>query len=387
MLPKGEICMKRFLVIPDSFKGSISSSDVCRIAEAAIKEIMPDASVRKIPVADGGEGSTDAFLEALGGEKRYLTVRGPFFEDVGAFYGVLSDSETAVIEMASCAGLPLVGERLDVMNSTTFGVGELMRAAASGCGRIIMGLGGSATNDGGCGAAAALGVVFRDRAGRSFVPTGGTLCDICHIETGALLPELSHVKITAMCDVDNPLYGENGAAYVFAPQKGATAEMADRLDSGLRHLAEVAKEEIGADFAEMRGAGAAGGMGFGMKAFFGAEIRMGIDAVLDAVAFERIVSDVDAVITGEGRLDRQSLRGKTVIGVARRAKAKGVPVIAVVGAVGEGAEEAYDEGVSAIFSTNRVPGLTFEAIRPRAERDLFLTVCDIVRLIKRAKCT
>ena len=385
MQPKEGVCLKNFLVIPDSFKGSISSSDVCRIAEAAIKEIMPDASVRKIPVADGGEGSVEAFLEALGGEKRYLTVRGPFFEDVGAFYGVLKDSETAVIEMASCAGLPLVGDRLDVMNTTTYGVGELMRAAASDCGRIILGLGGSATNDGGCGAAAALGVVFRDRAGRPFVPTGGTLCDICRIETGALLPELSQIKITAMCDVDNPLCGENGAAYVFAPQKGATGEMTDRLDSGLRNLAKVVREDLGTDFADMPGAGAAGGMGFGMKAFFGAEIRMGIETVLDAVSFEEIIGDVDVVITGEGKLDRQSLRGKVVIGVARRAKAKGVPVIAVVGDIGEGAEGAYDEGVNAIFSTNRVHGLTFDAIRTRAERDLSLTVRDILRLIKTSK--
>lgn len=377
--------MKRFILIPDSFKGTMSSMEICGIMAEAIKAHIPDAGVRGIPVADGGEGTVEAFISAVGGEKRETAVTGPRFEKISSFYGALSDGKTAVVEMSAAAGLPLMGSSLDVLGSTTFGVGELiLEAVRGGAGQVIIGLGGSATNDGGCGAAAALGIVFRDGEGRPFVPTGGTLSSIASVETGGIAPELKDVRITAMCDIDNPLYGERGAAYVFAPQKGASREVVQLLNAGLKHLNEAVKRCLGADRAEDRGAGAAGGMGYGFAAFLGAELKMGIDVVLDAVDFDGLLKGADCVFTGEGRIDSQSLGGKVVIGVARRAKRRGVPVIAVVGDVGDGIGGAYEEGVSAIFPINRV-AVPYSEARLRAKSDLRLTVEDIVRLIKTAE--
>ena len=373
--------MKNFIVMPDSFKGTMSSQEVCGLMRDAVMTHIPDARVKCLPVADGGEGTVDAFLAAVGGSKPRLLVTGPRFEKVPSFYGILLDGKTAVVEMAAAAGLPLMGDRLDVCGATTFGVGELIADAVSqGAEHIILGLGGSATNDGGCGAAAALGVVFRNRAGKEFVPTGGTLCDIASIDAGGLkLPE--NVRITAMCDISNPLYGGNGAAAIFGPQKGASPEMVSALDDGLRCLHEAVLRDIGRSCAFDRGAGAAGGMGYGAAVFFGAELKMGIDIVLNAVDFDSIVGDADCVFTGEGRLDAQSLGGKVVVGVARAAKKHGVPVIAVVGDVGGGIDSVYDEGVSAVFSINRT-AVPYSEARLRAKGDLFRTVEDIIRLIK-----
>ncbi|MDR2510333.1 MAG: glycerate kinase [Spirochaetaceae bacterium] len=379
--------MKKVILIPDSFKGTMSSSEICAIMKERVNKHYPEAQVVSIPVADGGEGSVDAFLSATGGEKVRLTVKGPYLEEMEAFYGVIDGGAAAVIEMAACAGLPLVGTRLDPSKTSTYGVGQLIKAAAArGCKKIIVGLGGSATNDMGAGAAAGAGARFFNGAGEEFIPTGGTLKDIARIDTSGLAKELrggNSVKIITMCDIDNPLYGENGAAFVFAPQKGAGPEMVRMLDDGLRRAACVVKEQLGVDITSLAGAGAAGGMGGGMAAFFSSTLQMGIETVLDTVRFDEVVKGADYVFSGEGKIDRQSLRGKVVIGVARRAKKSGVPVIAVVGDIGDNIEGAYDEGVAAIFSINRV-SQSFEENRKRCKSDLCLTVDNLLRFMRRS---
>lgn len=371
----------KIVLIPDSFKGTLSSVEVCRVLRGCVELRLPGCEVRAIPVADGGEGSVDAFLAALGGEKVHARVAGPFFEPVESFYGLTDGGKTAIVEMAACAGLPLAGERRDPALTTTYGVGELIALAVEGGARkIILGLGGSATNDAGCGAAAALGVRFFDRTGTPFVPTGGTLGEVERIDVSAARERLRGVEITAMCDIDNPMYGENGAAYVFAPQKGAGPEQVRALDAGLRRLAGVMRRELGMDFAELPGAGAAGAMGAGVTAFLGASLQSGIESVLNAVDFDRAAADADLIFTGEGRLDSQSLRGKVVIGVARRAKRLGKRVIAIVGGAEGELEAAYAEGVTAVFTTNRLPEPLSQSA-PRAAENLAFTMDNILRLL------
>lgn len=371
--------MKKIILIPDSFKGTMSSQKVCGVMERAIRAHDSNVEVCSVPVADGGEGSVDAFLEAVGGEKRIIRVMGPYFEEMEAFYGVIDNGKTAVIEMASCAGLPLVESNRNPMKTTTYGVGQLMgHALSSGCTKIIMGLGGSATNEGGCGAAAALGVRFLDGGGKEFIPVGGTLRDIANIDVTRLDPRLNATEIVTMCDIDNPLFGVSGAAYIFGPQKGATPELVVELDNGLRHLAEVVKAGLKLDEAGSAGAGSAGGMGYGMKVFFGSRLQMGIETVLDTVNFDAMLEDADVVFSGEGKIDTQSLRGKVVIGVAKRTKAANVPLLAIVGDIGDNIEEAYELGVSAVFSINRV-AVDYQAAKTRAESDLYLTMDNVIR--------
>lgn len=372
--------MKKIIVIPDSFKGTLSSADAGNIARTEIEAVFPDCTVVCVPVADGGEGSVDCFLAALGGEKPEKLVAGPFFERITAHYGILPDGVTAVIEMAACAGLPLAGDRKNPLLTTTYGVGELILDSVSrGCRNIIIGLGGSSTNDAGCGMAAALGYIFTDKNGKSFVPTGGTLADVRRIG-GRPDPRLSDISITTMCDIDNVLYGNGGAAHIFAPQKGADTAAVELLDSGLRHIADLMRRDLGIDVGSLSGGGAAGGMGAGMAAFLGSPLLPGIDVVLDAVAFDDLLRDADLVITGEGKLDSQSLRGKTVIGIARRASPAGVPVIAVVGGYDENLSPAYSVGVTAVFSINRLPeDLSVSA--PKTKQNFSLTLRNILRLL------
>jgi glycerate kinase len=374
--------MKNILLIPDSFKGTMSSEQICSIMDRAIKRHYPQAKVTSIPVADGGEGSVDAFLQALGGEKKTLTVQGPFAFPMESFYGIIKQ-DTAVIEMASCAGLPLVGDDLHPDKTTTYGVGELiLDAAKSGCKHIIVGLGGSATNDGGCGAAAACGVVFKDKDGNNFVPTGGTMHKVASIDVSKLDPALAGIDITTMCDIDNPFYGPTGAAYIFAPQKGADEALVKVLDANLQSLAAVIQKDCNIDVQAIPGSGAAGGMGGGMAAFFGSRLQMGIETVLETVNFDNLLQDADLVLTGEGKIDGQSLRGKVVIGVARRAKKADVPVLAIVGDIGDDVEGAYEEGVSGIFSINRV-AVEFKKAKPRAPQDMEKTIDNLMRFAKR----
>ena len=373
--------MEKILLVPDSFKGTLSSRQVCQVMAGQLRRFFPQAQVKSIPVADGGEGSVEAFLAAAGGERRTRTVPGPFGEPVEAFYGVLGDGRTAVIEMAACAGLPLAEGRLNPERATTYGVGELLLAAKeAGCSKAILGLGGSCTNDGGVGAAAALGAKFTRADGTAFVPTGGTLGEIAALDVSPVAQALQGMELTAMCDIDTPLYGEAGAAAVFAPQKGADAAMVARLDAGLRHLGQVSARCLGRDFSHLPGAGAAGGLGFGMAAFCGAQLRMGIDAVLDAVGFDSLLPGTDVVFTGEGKIDSQSARGKVVSGVAARCRKAGVPVVAVVGQIGQGFEEMYQQGLTAVFSINRA-AQPFAESRFHAGENLALTMENIARLL------
>ena len=375
--------MKKVILMPDSFKGTMSSSEICGIMEKAVRAYYPEAEVVPIPVADGGEGSVDAFLAAVGGERVTVPVRGPYMEEMEGYYGLLDGGSTAVIEMAACAGLPLVGENRHAEKTTTYGVGQLMaHAAGRGCKKMIVGLGGSATNDFGAGAAAALGVRFLDEAGEEFVPVGENLARVAKIDMSGLLPALRGIEVITMCDIDNPLCGKNGAAHIFGPQKGADPAMVEYLDGQLRAIAETVKRELGRGVADLPGAGAAGGMGGGMVAFLGSRLQMGIETVLDTVGFDRLVSDADLVLSGEGKIDTQSLRGKVVIGVARRCKKHGVPLVALVGDIGDNIENAYEEGVSAVFSTNRV-AVDFSVARTRSKSDMALTVDNLMRFLSR----
>jgi glycerate kinase len=378
--------MRKVILIPDSFKGTMSSAEICGIMEERVRVYYPGAEVISIPVADGGEGSVDAFLTAVGGEKVTLPVKGPYMEEVTGFYGLIDGGAAAVIEMAACAGLPQVGGNLHPDLATTYGVGQLMADAAKrGCRKIIVGLGGSATNDFGAGAAAAAGIRFFNSSGKEFIPTGSGLSHIAHIDASGLLPELKAAEIVTMCDIDNPLYGPQGAAYVFGPQKGADPAMVEFLDGQLRAVSDTVIRELGVDVSLTPGAGAAGGMGGGMKTFFGSRLQMGIETVLDTVHFDRLLEGADMVFTGEGKIDTQSLRGKVVIGVARRVKKaarQGIPVIALVGDIGDNIEGAYDEGVAAVFSINRV-AVPFEKAKSRAPDDLRLTMDNLMRFFTR----
>ncbi len=375
--------MKKFVLIPDSFKGTLSSKEICDIMECCIKSHFSDAVTVSIPVADGGEGSVDCFLSALGGNKVTLNCKGPYFEDITAFYGIINGGNTAVIEMAAAAGLPMVENNKNPLLTTTYGVGELMLdAARHGVKEIIVGLGGSCTNDFGAGAAAACGIKFFNESGKEFIPTGGTLKEVTRVDYSSKSNLFDGVKITTMCDIDNPPYGLNGAAHVFAPQKGAGKDMVEILDDGVKHLCKVLEGQIcGLDLTNLAGGGAAGAMGAGMVAFFSSELKMGIDTVLDTVGFEDIISDADYIFTGEGKIDGQSLRGKVVIGVSKKAKKQGVPVIAVVGGADGDVSLAFNEGVSAIFTINKLPQ-DFSISRNFSKENLAFAFDNILRLIK-----
>lgn len=371
--------MKKCVVVSDSFKGTVSSREICEIAQRVIPRHFPACEVVCIPVADGGEGTVDCFIQAMGAQRVEVTVTNALGEKSAAAYARIG--ELAIIEMAAAAGLPQVGALRCPGTATTYGVGELIaHAAHSGCRKILLGLGGSATNDGGCGCAAALGVRFYDAAGQSFVPVGDTLGRIARIDTAKADELLRSVEITVMCDVTNPLYGPTGAAYVFAPQKGADAEKVKSLDAGLRHFGDVIRSQLGIDVSRMPGAGAAGGMGAGCVALLGGTIQSGIDAVLDVTGFDRQLEGADLVITGEGRIDSQSADGKVVSGVARRTRAKGVPLIAIAGGIADSAGAVYDIGVSAMFSTDRA-ALPVDMLGARSPGDYEATLSDIMSLI------
>ena len=377
--------MKKCIVISDSFKGSLPSRDICAIARERIPLFFPACEVRALSVADGGEGTVDCFLASCGGERVLVSgVQDPYGEPIDAAYGLLPDG-TAVIEMAAAAGLPLVAGRKNPCVTTTYGVGQLIAdALAHGARRIALGLGGSATNDGGCGCAAALGVKFFDGSGAEFVPVGDTLRDIAHIDVSAARELLRGVELKLMCDVTNPLCGEKGAANVFGPQKGADAADIRRLDAGLAHFAAVIREELGVDVLDMPGAGAAGGMGAGCAALLGGALRSGIDAVLDAVGFDAALAGADLVITGEGRVDSQSVDGKVISGVAARTREKGVPLVVIAGGIDDSAAAAYELGVSAMFSTDRA-ALSVDKLAGRTAADYEATLRDVLRLVRIAE--
>ena len=325
----------KILIAPDSFKGTMRSGEVGDIIAAAVRRILPAADIVVIPMADGGEGTTDAVVRATGGEKRALLVRGPLGEPAEACFGLLPGGRTAVMEMASASGLELLrSSRLDPLCATTFGTGELMCAALhSGVAEIIMGIGGSATVDGGAGMAQALGYRLLDAAGQECAPGGGALETIVAIDSTGVDPTMRGCRIRVACDVTNPLLGELGAAAVFGPQKGATPALVERLEAGLTNLAEVWIRSGLLTSAMRPGDGAAGGLGAGLRAFCGAEISSGAELVAEIVGFDREILDADILITGEGRTDEQTAHGKLCAVLAGKAKASGVTTILISGAV------------------------------------------------------
>ena len=342
----------KVVIAPDSYKGCLSALEVAKAMERGVLSVFPSAKVRKIPIADGGEGTVAALVTATNGQLRQTEVTDPLGNKIIAHWGVLGDGRTAVIEMAAASGLPLVPkEKRDPRVTTTYGTGELIKAAlAEGLAKIIIGIGGSATNDGGTGMARALGVRFLDAAGQEVAAGGGSLAEICQIDATGLDPRLKNTEIVVACDVDNPLCGTRGASAVFGPQKGATPEMVQQLDAGLAKYASCARQATGRDVAEKAGAGAAGGLGAGLMFFTPAQLKPGVEIVLDAVGFSDIVRDADFVITGEGRTDFQTAFGKAPVGVAKVAKTHGVPVFCISGGLGDGADDVLAQGIDAVMS-------------------------------------
>ncbi|MBO5858430.1 MAG: glycerate kinase [Clostridia bacterium] len=369
------------LIAPDSFKGTLSAAEVCDIAERAFKDTIKDVEIIKLPAADGGEGLCACFEGFAKGKRISASVSGVFGEKMTAEYFMLENS-VAVVEMASCAGLVLAGDNKDPERATTLGVGELMlHAKENGAKSILLGLGGSATNDCGIGMATALGWRFLDENGNTVAPCGKSLSEIKKI----IPPEKPFdLPVTAACDVENPLYGETGAAYVFAPQKGADEAAVIRLDSGLRSFAEIIRRDVGKDASLEKGAGAAGGMGAGAIAFINATLKKGIDIILDESGFDSIAKDCDLVVTGEGRLDFQSADGKVISGIAKRAKKLGKKVIAVCGCRGKGAEKILECGVSAMYFSEESEKPLAEII-PNCRENLYKAVCNAALNIKSLK--
>lgn len=354
----------KVVIACDSFKGSVTAVQAVSYLEEGIRRVWPEAEVDGIPVADGGEGTVDAFLHSVPGRRICISVTGPLGEPVQAEFALLEDG-TAVIEMAAASGLPLVSpKKRNPMLTTTYGTGELILAALdAGCTRMVLGLGGSATNDGGAGMAQALGVKLLDGQGQRLPPGGGALERLERMDVSEIDPRLAKIPLAVACDVTNPLCGPQGASAVFGPQKGADREMVAKLDQNLAHFARIGQACTGRDVANVPGAGAAGGLGAGLLLFTNAQMCSGITTVLDTVGFDSRVSDADLVITGEGRMDGQSVCGKTPVGVAQRVKAKGnIPVVAIVGSIGPQAERVYDYGIDAIFSTAPGPITLEEAM-------------------------
>jgi len=419
----------RIVIAPDSFKESLSAPAVCEAIAAGVHDAVPGAEVVSCPLADGGEGTVAALVAATGGQVVRTRVHGPLGDPVDAAWGMLGrrviraeasptdargspgdaeaalhhdaaestavagpagaavgpgpeDIPTAVIEMAAASGLPLVPpDRRNPLITSTYGTGELVKAALdAGAKRILLGIGGSATNDGGAGCAQALGVRFIDSAGRPLPPglSGGSLCKIAAIDTGRRDPRLAECQVRVACDVSNPLCGPRGAAVVYGPQKGASPEMVAELDRGLAHLADVIHRDLGRDVRDLPGAGAAGGLGAGLVAFLGATLRPGIEIVIEAVRLAERLTGADLVITGEGRLDEQSMMGKVVHGVAKVARRAGVPVVAICGSIGPGAERTIDL-VDAYFAVIDRPMDLPEALSDAA-RLLRQTAANVIRV-------
>lgn len=366
--------MKKILIAPDSFKGTFSALNICRILEEEIKTASPEAEVTAVPVADGGEGTAEAFLYAFGGEKINCCVKSPLGRSIDAYYVRLKDG-TVVIESALASGLTLEKER-DALCASSYGTGQLVKYALdSGARRIFIGIGGSAMTDGGTGFLAALGADFYDEGGNKLTPSGEMLERINSIDLSAFDRRVNGAEITVLCDVKNPLYGKNGAAYIFAPQKGATENEVRLLDRGLKNFARVSQDLLGKDYSSYEGAGAAGGLGFALVAYTGAVLKSGIDLVLDFAGFEEKAQKADIIITGEGKMDSQSLMGKVPFGVASRCKGK--RVVAVVG-VNEATEEECEKmGLSLVIETNPLH-LPFEEIKPLAEKMLREAVKSLI---------
>lgn len=342
----------KVVIAPDSYKESLTAMEVATAIENGFKEIMPNAEYIKLPMADGGEGTVQSLVDATGGDIVTVEVMGPLGQPVTGFYGLLGDGSTAVIEMAAASGLHLVepSER-NPMLTTTYGTGELIKAALDkGVDHIIIGIGGSSTNDGGVGMAQALGAKLVDDQGADLSFGGGALANLASIDLSGLDPRLADVQLEVACDVDNPLCGPKGASHIFGPQKGATPEMVVQLDANLAHYAKVIRQTNGKDVIDQAGAGAAGGLGAALLGLFNATLRPGINIVMDAVNLTEVIKDADLVITGEGRIDSQTIHGKTPIGVARTAKLYDLPVIGIAGSIAQDCRVVHDHGLDAVYS-------------------------------------
>jgi len=348
--------MKKIVVASDSFKGCLSSLEIVHFAEAGIRKVLPDCEIVGIPVADGGEGTTEALVDAMNGYRVSCEVHDPLMNPIMAAYGILGDGVTAVIEMASASGLTLVPpEKRNPLLTTTYGTGEMIKDALSrGCRRFLIGIGGSATNDAGTGMLQALGFRFLDKYGVELDKGGKMLEQIAYIDSSKTLPDLQETDFTIACDVNNPFSGENGAAYVYARQKGADDEMIVRLDKGLRQFATIIDASTGKDIDTVSGAGAAGGLGGGFLAFLRARLKPGIQMVLEALDFDNRIRNADLIITGEGKLDRQTGMGKTPAGILEAGKRLQIPVIAIGGVV-EDADLLLQQGFLAVFSIQPGP--------------------------------
>ncbi len=354
----------KVVVAPDSFKGSLTARQVCQAAQEGLRRVWPEAEVVSVPMADGGEGTVQSLVDATAGRIINIDVAGPLGEPVAAFFGVLGDAVTAVIEMAAASGLPLVPRgRRNPLTATTRGTGELIASALDmGCRRFIMGVGGSATNDGGAGMAQALGIRLLDARGADIGPGGAELARLARIDASGLDVRASESEFLVACDVDNPLTGPRGASAVYGPQKGATPEMVEILDDALRNLAAVIRRDLGADVDGIPGAGAAGGLGAGLTAFLGARLKRGIEIVTETTRLGDKMKGAALVITGEGRTDFQTLFGKTPMGVASVAKSLGIPVVVISGSVAEDARGLYAHGIDALMSIAKGPCTIEEAI-------------------------
>lgn len=354
------------IIACDSFKGSLSSLEVANNIKIGALKVFPSATFKTIAMADGGEGTVDAMLSSIEGTKRTITVKDPLMQDVEASYGIFHDGR-AIIEMAAASGLPLVEGKKDIYKANTYGTGQLIEDAMDkGCKTIYIGIGGSATNDGGIGMASALGVRFLDK-NQDVVPLEAySLQDIASIDMSHLDPRIKDTNIIVMCDVDNPLCGKLGASAIYGPQKGATAKQIEYLDKGLQNLARVVKNSGLEDSSNYPGAGAAGGLGFGLVTFLNATLSSGIDVVLKANRFDEMLEYADIVITGEGRIDYQSVHGKVPTGVAKMAKEKNKPTIAIVGCIGNKAELVYEYGINTIESCVYAPCTLNEALHNAA---------------------
>lgn len=366
--------MKKIVIAPDSFKGTNSATRVCEIIATALRENYDNLEITEIPIADGGEGTVDAYLHIFGGERIRISAKSPLGNDMVAEYGILPD-KTAVIETAAASGIAIEKEN-NALLASTYGTGQLiLDALEKGCRKFFLGLGGSATTDGGAGCAAALGGSFLDSEGNP-IPLGGTgLEKLAKIDLSTMDKRLYESEITVLCDVENPLYGENGAAFVYSRQKGADDDDIIRLDNALKHLAEIAARDLGHDYSQESGAGAAGGMGFASIAFLKGKLKGGIDCILDAAEFEKLACSADLVITGEGKMDRQGLMGKAPFGVARRSG--NTKVIAVVGDLEASQDDVAEAGIAQVIETNPTHR-PFKEIKHRATEDLEIAARKIV---------
>lgn len=375
----------KVIVAIDSLKGSLSSIEAGNAIKTGILNSYKNAHVEVKPLADGGEGTVDALVKGMNGEFNNIEVMGPIGKKVKATYGILKESNTAIIEMAQASGLPLVPLKLrNPLDTTTYGVGEIIKEAMQrGCRNFIVGIGGSATNDCGVGMLQALGFRFYDKYNNEVGLGGKVLSDICRIDSENKIKELDECRFKIACDVKNPLYGENGAAYIYGPQKGATSEIVNKLDSGLRTFSQVVKKYLGKDLSNIEGAGAAGGLGFGFLAFLNSNLESGIKIVLDEINLEEYIKDADIVITGEGRLDNQTAMGKAPIGVAKLAKQYDKKVIAFAGALTDDAKACNDNGIDSYFSiVNKAMSIEEAMNSENAKQNMINTVEQVFNLIK-----